>query len=84
MRETYLAAPVRRHDLQRFIPLIEAIVDNWQDPDPVLAYLVEHGWGELAQALARWLAGERNEDQLYQNLDYGEAAILHTVLSRLG
>ena len=57
MRQSYLAAPVCRHDLQRFIPLIEAIVDNWQDPEPVLAYLVENGWSELAQALARWLAG---------------------------
>jgi hypothetical protein len=39
---------------------------------------------ELAQALARWQAGERNEDQLYQSLNGLEAAILHTVLSRLG
>jgi tetratricopeptide (TPR) repeat protein len=83
-RESYLAAPVCRHDLQRFTPLIEAIVDNWQDPEPVLAYLVENGWGELAQALARFHSGERNEDQLYQNLDYQQSAILHTVLSRLG
>jgi tetratricopeptide (TPR) repeat protein len=84
MRESYLAAPVFRRDLQRFIPLIEAIVDNWQNPEPVLAYLVENGWSELAQALARWQSGERNEDQLYQNLDYQDYAILHTVLSRLG
>jgi tetratricopeptide (TPR) repeat protein len=84
MRQSYLAAPVCRHDLQRFIPMIEAIVDNWQDPEPVLAYLTENGWGELAQALARLQAGERNEDQLYQNLGYLPSAILHTVLSRLG
>ena len=84
MRESYLAAPVCRHDLQQFAPQIEAIVDNWQDPEPVLAYLTENGWGELAQALARFQAGERNEDQLYQNLDYKQSAILHTVLSRLG
>jgi hypothetical protein len=84
MRESYLAAPVCRHDLQRFIPLIEAIVDNWQDPEPVLAYLVENGGSELAQALARFQSGERNEDQLYQNLNYLHSAILHTVLSRLG
>ncbi|MEB3188967.1 MAG: CHAT domain-containing protein [Snowella sp.] len=84
MRESYLAAPVCRHDLQRFLPLIEAIVDNWQDLEPVLADLVENGWGELAQALARYQAGERNEDQLYQNLGYQQSAILHTVLSRLG
>jgi tetratricopeptide (TPR) repeat protein len=84
MRESYLAAPVYRHDLQQFAPLIEAIVDNWQDPEPVLAYLTENGWGELAQALARWHSGERNQDQLYQNLGYQSSAILHTVLSRLG
>jgi hypothetical protein len=84
MRQSYLAAPVCRHDLQRFIPLIEAIVDNWQDLEPLLADLTENGWGELSQALARWQSGERNEDQLYQNLDYQQSAILHTVLSRLG
>jgi tetratricopeptide (TPR) repeat protein len=85
MRQSYLAAPVCRHDLQRFTPLIEDIVDNWQNLEPVLAYLREiDGGSELAQALARFQAGERNEDQLYQNLNYGEAAILHTVLSRLG
>ena len=84
MRESYLAAPVCRHDLQQLAPLIEAIVDNWQDPEPVLADLVENGWSELAQALGRRQAGERNEDQLYQNLNYRDAAILHTVLSRLG
>jgi len=48
------------------------------------AYLTENGEGELAQALARWQSGERNEDQLYQNLGYKQSAILHTVLSRLG
>jgi tetratricopeptide (TPR) repeat protein len=84
MRESYLDAPVCRHDLQRFIPQIEAIVDNWQDLEPLLAYLTENGWGELAQALARFHSGERNEDQLYQNLGYQSSAILHTVLSRLG
>ncbi|MFM7577273.1 MAG: hypothetical protein ACKO5Q_10095, partial [Microcystaceae cyanobacterium] len=83
-RESYLAAPVCRHDLQRFLPLIEAIVDNWQNPEPLLADLVEKGWNELAQALTRYQSGERNEDQLYQNLGYQDAAILHTVLSRLG
>ena len=83
-RESYLDAPVCRHDLQQLAPLIEAIVDNWQNPEPVLAYLTENGWGELAQALARFQAGERNEDQLYQNLNYRHSAILHTVLSRLG
>ncbi|MFM7384767.1 MAG: hypothetical protein ACKO1W_17210, partial [Microcystaceae cyanobacterium] len=65
-------------------PLIEAIVDNWQNPEPLLAGLVEKGWNELAQALARYQSGERNEDQLYQNLGYQDSAILHTVLSRLG
>jgi hypothetical protein len=84
MRESYLIAPVCRHDLQRFTPLIEGIVDNWQNLEPVLTYLVENGWGELAQALTRFQSGDRNEDQLYQNLNYGQAAILHTVLSRLG
>jgi hypothetical protein len=84
MRQSYLAAPVCRHDLQQFAPMIEAIVDNWQDPEPVLAYLTENGWSELAQALARFQSGERNEDQLYQNLNYLHSAILHTVLSRLG
>jgi tetratricopeptide (TPR) repeat protein len=83
-RESYLAAPVCRHDLQQFAPQIEAIVDNWQDLELLLADLVENGWSELAQALARWQAGERNEDQLYQNLNYQQSAILHTVLSRLG
>ena len=82
-RETYLAAPVCRHDLQRFTPLIEDIVDNSQDLEPVLVYLTENGWSELAQAPARWRSGERNEDQLYQNLNHRGAAILHTVLSRL-
>jgi tetratricopeptide (TPR) repeat protein len=85
MRKSYLAAPVCRHDLQRFTPLIEDIVDNRQDLEPVLVYLREiNGLGELAQALACWQAGERNEDQLYQNLNYKQSAILHTVLSRLG
>ena len=85
MRESYLAAPVCRHDLQQFAPQIEAIVDNWQDLEPLLAYIRKiNGWDELAQALARWQAGERNEDQLYQNLGYQQSAILHTVLSRLG
>jgi tetratricopeptide (TPR) repeat protein len=83
-RQSYLAAPVCRHDLQRFIPMIEAIVDNWQNLEPLLAYLTEIGQGELAQALARLQAGERNEDQLYQNLDRQDSAILLTVLSRLG
>ena len=83
-RQSYLAAPVCRHDLQQFAPQIEAIVDNWQDLELLLADLVENGWSELAQALARWQAGERNEDQLYQNLNYQQSAILHTVLSRLG
>ena len=83
-RQSYLAAPVCRHDLQQFAPLIEDIVDNWQDLDPLLAYLTENGGGELAQALGRRQAGERNEDQLYQNLGYQSSAILHTVLSRLG
>jgi tetratricopeptide (TPR) repeat protein len=83
-RQSYLAAPVCRHDLQQFAPQIEAIVDNWQNPEPLLADLTEKGWSELAQALARFQSGERNEDQLYQNLNYGQAAILHTVLSRLG
>ena len=83
-RQSYLAAPVCRHDLQQLAPLIEAIVDNWQDLDPLLAYLTENGWSELSQALTRFQAGERNEDQLYQNLNYQQSAILHTVLSRLG
>jgi tetratricopeptide (TPR) repeat protein len=84
MRESYLDAPVCRHDLQQFAPAIEVIVDNWQDPEPLLADFTENGLGELAQALARLHSGERNEDQLYQNLDYQQSAILHTVLSRLG
>jgi tetratricopeptide (TPR) repeat protein len=83
MRQSYLAAPVCRHDLQRFTRLIQTIVDNWQDPEPLLADLTKKGWSELAQALARFQAGERNEDQLYQNLNYQQSAILHTVLSRL-
>ena len=83
-RQSYLVAPVCRHDLQQFAPLIEDIVDNWQNLEPLLAYIRKiNGGSELAQALARWQAGERNEDQLYQNLDYQQSAILHTVLSRL-
>ncbi|PZV27114.1 MAG: hypothetical protein DCF12_06205 [Snowella sp.] len=84
MRETYFEAPVCRHHLQQVAPLIEAIVDNWPDLEPLLADLTENGSGELAQVLARLQTGERNEDQLCQNLNRVESAILHTILSRLG
>ena len=52
--------------------------------ETILADLTENGWASSYQPLAPFHSGERNKDQLYQNLDDKQSAILLTVLSRLG
>jgi hypothetical protein len=85
-RASYAAAPVSRHELQRWLPEIAAVVQTAAEPaaraelDSVLAQLAANGWTNLVDPMRRILAGERDEDALCTSLDRDDWLIVATIL----
>ncbi|EDN72797.1 TPR repeat protein [Beggiatoa sp. SS] len=78
-----------KYELQKHEALITAVVAATQIKkvreklEPDLEQLAEHGWGNLVAAIRLVLDGERDEDVLWESLDYEDAPIISAILQRL-
>ena len=80
-RQTYLAFPGWRQQLEEDEEIIDAVVEASTYPEMQdeleegLDELAEQGWDDLVAAIERILSGERDEAALCEPLDYEEAAL---------
>jgi tetratricopeptide (TPR) repeat protein len=78
-----------RHEVRRHLPLILAVVKAAQDPaelgrlEAILKALAERGWANLVNAARRIVNGEREADNLAENLDLEDSMIVETILAAL-
>lgn len=83
------AFPGTQHELQQHAPLIEwvvAAVGNKaarEQLEPLLPQLVEIGKGQLVGAIRRVLAGERDVEVLWDDLDADDSMIIAAILRGL-
>jgi tetratricopeptide (TPR) repeat protein len=90
-RQSYAAFAGSQYELQQHEGLMQAVVAAIQDgsqlpelEERLQSYLRAKGWGDLVAALRRLLAGERDENELCEDLDGIDSLIVGAVLQRLG
>jgi tetratricopeptide (TPR) repeat protein len=85
-RTTKAAFAGTQFELQQHAPLIELVVAAVGDAaareqlEPELVQRVENGWGQLVAAIRRVLAGEREVEALWDDLDLDDSMIIAAVL----
>jgi tetratricopeptide (TPR) repeat protein len=85
-RTTKAAFAGTQYELQQYAPLIELVVAAVGDAvareqlEPVLVQMMENGWGQLVAAIRRVLAGEREVEALWDDLDLEDAMIIAAIL----
>jgi tetratricopeptide (TPR) repeat protein len=78
-----------QYDLQRYEPFIAAVVATVEDKtlqeklEPILRQRIEEGWGKLVVAIRRVLAGEREIEVLWDDLDADDSMIIAAILGRV-
>lgn len=78
-----------RHELERFVPLMDVVIAATTDTtarqelEPVLEELQRGGLQNLVAAIRQILAGERDEDMLCAALDLDNAMVVMEILERL-
>jgi tetratricopeptide (TPR) repeat protein len=88
-RTTKAAFAGTQFELQRHAPLIELVVAAVGDAaareqlEPVLVQRGENGWGQLVAAIRRVLAGEREVEALWDDLDLEDSMIIAAILGRV-
>jgi tetratricopeptide (TPR) repeat protein len=85
-RTTKAAFAGTQYELQRHAPLIELVVAAVGDAaareqlEPELVHMVEIGRGQLVAAIRRVLAGEREVEALWDDLDLDDSMIIAAIL----
>jgi hypothetical protein len=85
-RTTKAAFAGTQFELQRHAQFIELVVAAVGDAtareqlEPVLVQLVESGWGQLVAAIRQVLAGEREVEALWDDLDLEDSMIIAAIL----
>jgi tetratricopeptide (TPR) repeat protein len=90
-RQAKAAFAGTQYELQRFVPLIEAVVTATTDPtaqqelEANFPQLAEKGFNNLVQAIEQILAGQRDEDQLCEQcqLDLEDSMVIMAILQSL-
>jgi tetratricopeptide (TPR) repeat protein len=88
-RQSYATFAGLRHALQQWEEEIQGVVDAVVDTEvrqqleEVLSKMVAGGYGDLVKAVQRILAGVRDEDELCDELDFEDGAIVLEILGRL-
>jgi tetratricopeptide (TPR) repeat protein len=78
-----------QYELQQHEPLIAAVVVAVGDKavqaelEPILTQKIENGWGQLVAAIRRVLAGERDVEVLWDDLDADDSMIIAAILGRV-
>jgi tetratricopeptide (TPR) repeat protein len=86
-RQSKAAFAGTRHELQKFAPLIAAVVAATTDPAgqqelaPRLEGLEQRGYQNLVAAIRRILAGERQEEALCAALDLEDSMVVMAILA---
>jgi tetratricopeptide (TPR) repeat protein len=85
-RNTKTAFAGTQFELQRHGPFIELVVAAVEDAaaraqlEAVLVQKVENGWGQLVAAIRRVLAGEREVEALWDDLDADDSMVIAAIL----
>jgi tetratricopeptide (TPR) repeat protein len=85
-RTTKAAFAGTQYELQQYDPLIDAVfaaVEDaavWEQLEPVLVQWVEIGKGQLVTAIQRVVAGERDVEALWDDLDLDDSMIIAAIL----
>jgi hypothetical protein len=78
-----------QYELQRHESFIAAVVAAVGDKaaqsqlEPILTQKIENGWGQLVAAIRRVLAGEREVEVLWDDLDADDSMIIAAILGQV-
>jgi tetratricopeptide (TPR) repeat protein len=78
-----------QYELQQHESFIAAVVAAVGDKavqaelEPILTQMIENGWGQLVAAIRRVLAGEREIEVLWDDLDLDDSMIIAAILGRV-
>ena len=84
------AAAGNQFELQQYAPFIELVVAAVRDAavreqlEPVLVWWGDFGKGQLVAAIRRVLAGERDVEARWDDLDLEDSMIIAAILQRIG
>jgi tetratricopeptide (TPR) repeat protein len=88
-RTTKAAFAGTQYELQQHESFIAAVVAAVGDKavqaelEPILTQKIENGWGQLVAAIRRVLAGEREVEVLWDDLDLDDSMIIAAILGRV-
>jgi tetratricopeptide (TPR) repeat protein len=88
-RTTKAAFAGTQYELQQHESFIAAVVAAVGDKavqaelEPILTQMIENGWGQLLAAIRRVLAGEREVEVLWDDLDLDDSMIIAAILGRV-
>jgi tetratricopeptide (TPR) repeat protein len=88
-RTTKAAFAGTQYELRKYAPFIELVVAAVgnkaarEQLEPELLRRVENGWGQLVGAIRRVLAGERDVEVLWDDLDMEDSMIIAAILRGL-
>ena len=89
-RQSKAAFAGTRYELQKFSPLINAVVAATADPavrqelEADLEDLEQKGWQNLVAAIRRIWTGDRDEDMLCASLDLDDSMVMMAIVGGIG